>query len=82
MPALQTPHPRAIARPTRDRADAFALCMIGTPPCTRQHRHLQQRTRPAAILSSLTLVERRETAALRPFSVAICAVTGAAPSMR
>src|SRR5258706_9906584 len=56
--------------------------MIGTPPCTGSTGMPSRAVRPAAMRSSQFLVVRRDTDAVRPFSIAIWAFAGVAPSMR
>src|SRR3972149_11078608 len=55
--------------------------MIGSPPCTGSTGILSMTIRPPTMRSSQFLVERRDTAALRPFSTATWALKGVAPSI-
>src|SRR5580765_1908248 len=59
-----------------------APTMIGTPPWIGRTGMLRSAFLPALTRSSQFLVVRRDTAALRPFSIATCALNGVAPSRR
>ena len=48
-------------------------CMIGTPPCTGKTGMPSIDSRPPEIRSSQVLVERRDTAEVRPLPIAISA---------
>src|SRR5438105_256324 len=83
MPALHTCSSSCDCIPETPTAPTHSPCTtMGTPPCTGSTGMLSSTSRPAAMRSSLALVERRDTAALRAFSAAICAVTGEAPFIR